>query len=145
MKRCPELRALSGDHHHALVLARTLARAADHEGGLSEDAAWAELEARFAAELEPHFQIEESLLAPALEAGPDSALVVRLREDHEVLRRLVAPGGARTSAELRCFAETLERHVRFEEHELFEAAQRTMTPSALQAVALACGARPRQG
>ena len=123
MKRVPELRDLSQDHHHGLVLARRARQAAAGEEGHEPSAVWLEVEARFASELEPHFQIEETPI-----------------DEHEPLRACVRTGSGRTAADLRRFGELLEQHIRFEEREPFEVAQERLSPEALRAVARACRA-----
>ncbi len=134
MKRAPELRALSEDHHHGLVLARK-AKLAGTDPGAAIDATWAEVEAKFEAELEPHFQIEEELLAPPLAAIGEQALVGRLFVEHAALRACVAAGAPRTREALAGFGDLLEAHIRFEERELFETAQTRLDAGALRAIA----------
>jgi len=135
MKRARELRGLSEDHHHGLVLARKAKRAGAGEGETTPSEVWAEVEAQFAVELAPHFLIEETLIAPELTAAGEDALVTRLLEEHRTLRACVLPGSGRTPEDLTRFGELLESHIRFEERELFETAQTCMTPEALSAVA----------
>ena len=79
MKRHPHLQPLSDDHHGALVLARRVALAAKQtpgRGALTK--VWADLQDRFAQELEPHFRVEEERLFPQLEAAGERALAERL-------------------------------------------------------------------
>ncbi|MBI4937833.1 MAG: hemerythrin domain-containing protein [Nitrosomonadales bacterium] len=122
MKRSPALRKLSNEHHHGLVLAKRARKAAG-----TEDAqrAWQEIRARFATELEPHFLAEESGLLPALERAGATDLVQRTLAEHAALRRLIGENGAQS---MTGFAELLEQHIRFEERELFEAAQQKLSP-----------------
>lgn len=141
MKRVPELRNLSEDHHHGLALARKARKAAAGEEGFSTSDVWAEVEASFKAELEPHFRIEESLIGTVLEAHGESRLAKRLFDEHEALREFFIPGGDRTPDDLGCFGKLLEKHIRFEERELFEVAQNTLNRDELSAVAKACHAR----
>jgi len=135
MKRALELRGLSDDHHRGLVLARKAKQAAEGEGDLSASEAWSEIESQFAAELAPHFLIEETFLAPQLEAAGAGVLTRRLYDEHRALRACVRPGGGRAPEDLARFGELLEDHIRFEERELFEAAQKLLTHEALAAVA----------
>lgn len=110
------------------MLARELATApAEH--------AITSLLARFDAELEPHFRVEEELLAPALRACGEGALVARLEADHAFLRERVAAwrGGDRTGAAE--VAERLRDHVRFEERELFPRCEERLDASVLAEVA----------
>lgn len=143
MKRAPALHGLSADHHRGLVLARRARRAAAGEGPRSAGEAWAETAEKFRAELEPHFQIEEAFLVPALEAAGASALARRLLDEHRDLRELMVAAPRRTPALLARFGETLEQHIRFEEREVFEFAQGAFDPAQLARIAAAHRARTR--
>jgi len=90
-----------------------------------------------------HFEIEERLLVPSLEAVGEHALVARLREDHAALRRCVAGSSATVESRLAELGRMLEAHVRFEERELFEVAQEKLDPNVLRAIAAASAAVPR--
>jgi hemerythrin-like domain-containing protein len=122
------------------VLARKARQAAAGKDLHAVDEAWVEVELHFAIELAPHFQIEESLIAPHLEAAGDLGLTKRLFEEHRALRAFVRPVRARSSADLLRFGELLDTHIRFEESELFEVAQKRLSPEALGAIAEACRA-----
>ena len=129
MKRCPALRNLSNEHHQGLVLAKRAKRAAG-----TEDAqrVWQEIRDRFAAELEPHFRAEETGLVPALERLGKAGLVQQTLDEHTELRRLISENSAQA---MTGFAELLERHIRFEERELFETAQQELSPVELDKLA----------
>ncbi|MCY1058707.1 hemerythrin domain-containing protein [Nannocystis sp. SCPEA4] len=131
MKRDPRLRGLSSEHHHALVLARTVTALID--AGRADDAA-DHLVDRFERELEPHFRVEEALLLPALRGVGEVALVERTEADHASLRALAlaARGGRRDG--LVAFAERLTDHVRFEERELFPCCEARLPAAVLDAV-----------
>ncbi|WP_462322984.1 hemerythrin domain-containing protein [Halochromatium sp.] len=51
--------------------------------------AWAALKTRFADELEPHFQLEERGLLPALRVAGQAALVEQTLNEHAELRALI--------------------------------------------------------
>lgn len=138
MKRSAALRDLSDDHHTALVLALRARRAAESGDAEAVTTAWAAIDRDFPRELEPHFEIEERWLAPALTAAGEAALSARLHEDHAALRGFVAPGAERNAERLGRFAARLAAHVRFEERTLFPAAERRLSPAALTAIAGAC-------
>lgn len=140
MKRIPELRDLSDDHHHGLVLARKAKQAAAGVDARAAAEMWVEVEMQFAVELAPHFLIEETLIAPHLEAAGESAMTTRLYDEHRSLRECVKPESGRTPADLGRFGELLENHIRFEERELFEVAEKRLSPEALIAIAEACRA-----
>ncbi|MDH4284594.1 MAG: hemerythrin domain-containing protein, partial [Gallionellaceae bacterium] len=90
--------------------------------------AWDEIRSRFATEMEPHFQEEEAGLLPALERAGETGLVKRTLDEHAALRRLIDENSV--EAMIR-FAGLLEQHIRFEERELFEAAQQKLPPTEL--------------
>lgn len=142
MKRDPRLVGLSREHHHALVLAVHLAKAT--RDGSDLDSAARELARRFRAEIEPHFQVEEEILLPALRAlDADARVLVRRAEaDHAWLRAGAAQAEAGITGHLAAWAERLSAHVRLEERELFELAQRALAPQVLDAVARARPAMP---
>ena len=136
MKRVAGLRQLSDDHHQGLVLALKAKKAAAGKDGLSVDALWDEVVRRFNAELEPHFQIEEQLLAPALLAAGETQLIQRLEQEHAALRALLLSTD-RSATSLEAFGHMLEQHIRFEERELFATAQHLLSSRTLDAIATA--------
>ena len=124
MKRHPALVHLSHDHHHALVEARKLKRAATDPDPSGAAAAFATF---FAEVTVAHFREEEEALFP-LAAWSEEArpLVVQALLDHQRLHALVArlehpDVRRRTMLEL---ADLLEQHVRREERELFPLLER---------------------
>ncbi|MBV5273117.1 MAG: hemerythrin domain-containing protein [Lamprocystis purpurea] len=126
MQRSAALKRLSSEHHLGLVIARRAREARDNP-----EAAWGELRRRFADELEPHFQLEERGLLPAMQAAGEQTLVERTLADHQAMRALIDAGGPETLA---AFAQLLADHIRFEETELFETAQRILGAEALAAI-----------
>jgi hypothetical protein len=132
MKRDPRLQGLSSEHHQALVLARSLA-------GIDAPA-WdagraARFGARFDAELEPHFRIEEELLLPALRRAGEAALADRTEADHAFLRDRAAAARAGDAEAARALGERLHAHVRFEERELFPCCEALLPGEVLDEVA----------
>ena len=126
MKRHPQLQDLSREHHGALKLARAARQAAE-----SADAGNVAALARcavhlFAAELDPHFRVEEQGILVSLAQAGEYALVQRTLNEHEELRKLASALSAADAGTLLRFADLLASHVRFEERELFEAAQDNM-------------------
>ena len=131
MKRDPRLRGLSSEHHHALVLARSLTTLV--AAGRANEAAH-QLAERFERELEPHFRVEEAVLLPALRQVGEVALVERTQADHASLRALAIEASAGRSDVLVAFAELLTDHVRFEERELFPCCEARLPAATLEAV-----------
>ena len=132
MKRDVRLWGLSSDHHSALALARSLAVRAEKD---APDAAIAvELVARFSAELEPHFRIEEEALLPALLALGEVGLSRRTADEHAALRHAVAAIASGDLAQILDFAGRLVAHVRFEERELFPCCEQRLSDEVLAEV-----------
>ena len=131
MKRNPRLQGLSSDHHQGLVLARRVAQGHLAVGAVRE---------RFDAELEPHFEVEEEVLLPALEAAGEAVLAERTRRDHRALRGLLAGAERGEPGRLAEFAALLEQHIRFEERELFPAAEARLGEEQLDRVRARHGA-----
>jgi hypothetical protein len=128
MKRSRELKPLSSDHHQALLVAFQLKMSLEghpEAAGAPRDLpGMVSLALRFTEQLfSPHARAEEELLG--LHLGTED--LQRLAAEHAELRGLVrhargaAPGEQRAS--LASFAELLERHVRWEERELFPFAE----------------------
>lgn len=142
MKRRAELRDLSDDHHTSLVLAQRCKQAARPDGSASPADVWRQVLEAFESHLEPHFQIEERHLLPALEEIGRPELARRIREDHASLRELVG-SELPTENVLERFGSLLESHVRFEERQVFEPTQHLLPADALEALADACRSTPR--
>ncbi|HQR04091.1 MAG: hemerythrin domain-containing protein [Proteobacteria bacterium] len=129
MKRRPRLQGLAREHHGALVLARQLMTA--------EMVAWPEWSGRiatiFATDFEPHFCAEEHDLLPLLAATDAAALALRTRAEHDRLRDL-ATAAASDPGMLAEFGRLLRDHVRFEDRELFPAAEQVLPDAWLDTV-----------
>jgi Hemerythrin HHE cation binding domain len=139
VKRSRQLKPLSSEHHQALLVAfqlkQGLAGHGDSAGAPKDIAGLLTLAQRFEDSLlRPHGRAEEELLGDHL---PPSDLK-RLGFEHRELARLVEaarqgrPQDARQA--LGAFAELLERHVRWEERELFGACERAMAAEDLAIV-----------
>ena len=136
MKRSRELRPLSSEHHQALLVAFQLKKGlAGHaeSAGAPRDLPGLLGLARRTEEnvLRAHAKAEEELLGEYLPAAD----MARLRAEHAEMRRLVdAARTAKTNdlrAQLGQFADLLERHVRWEERELFPYAEDHVDAEAL--------------
>ena len=84
MKRHASLVPLSHDHHHALVEARRLGKAADGTDAARRKAA-ADFVRFFSTETVRHFREEEEQLFPALvgQEGADERLLVQALLEHQ--------------------------------------------------------------
>jgi hypothetical protein len=128
MKRSRELKPLSSEHHQALLVAfqlkNGLAGHGESVGAPKDLAGLAGLAQRFGEKLlASHARAEEDLLGVAIGAAD----LARLRAEHAELFRLLDASRTAAPPDLRkhlgVFADLLERHVRWEERELFPAAE----------------------
>ena len=130
---------LSHDHHHGLVQARRLRRAASASTSERLRAAVTFL-AFFASETRTHFRDEEEHLFPLLVGAEESvtALLTRALLEHQQLHALVAALEADVSTgdvseeHMRELAEALEQHIRFEERTLFPLIETVASDNALR-------------
>lgn len=131
MKRAAELAPLSRQHHEALVLAR---RACDPQrAGAEPGALRAHLLQRWADHFVPHFGVEERVLLPALAAagaGDDAAAAL---QQHTQLRQLMQRIAQGELAALPLWGDAMQRHVKWEEQELFPRAEGLLDLSILAA------------
>jgi hemerythrin-like domain-containing protein len=130
MKRAEALQPLSREHLAALLAARKLRQAEDLEVAAREFVAFWEKDGR------QHFIIEEDVLLPGWAAYGelDRPGVTRMLEEHLAIRReaLRLEAGELTLEQVHAFGDLLHDHVRFEERQLFMAAEAALDPDALQ-------------
>jgi len=129
LKRNDALVPLSREHHQGLLLCGKI------KTGLSKNVEPERIKRYadwfYAEHLTPHFAEEENALFPIL--GNDNALVTRAIQEHRELEKLFADN-SNVEHTLRSIADLLDKHIRFEERELFELIQRTATEEQLQAL-----------
>jgi hypothetical protein len=139
LKRSRQLKPLSSEHHQALLVAfqlkKGLAGHGDTAGAPKDLAGLVGLAKRFEeAILRPHARAEEELLGHHLPAAD----LRRLGSEHRELAGLVEAarrgGSQEARVALSAFAELLERHVRWEERELFVACEHDMAEEELAVV-----------
>jgi hemerythrin-like domain-containing protein len=144
MKRIPELRTLSEDHHHGLVQARRLRRAAEAEESTSVEAAAREFLDFWQKATALHFRKEEEVLLPVMARyGGDLSRepLVEMIEDHTRIRGLVmqlsdeAIGGNVRLQSPQEIAERLEAHIRLEERVVFPLIEESLSEAALTELA----------
>ena len=140
MSRDDRLLRLSHDHHHSLVLALRIQR----ELPTADEVAAASLQAdavRFwTAGLQPHIEAENDALLSRIASHGDEGLALagRLQREHRELDEAMASvrngsGSSTRRASLTRFGTLLGAHIRWEERELFEWLQSTLTAEDLLA------------
>jgi hemerythrin-like domain-containing protein len=141
MKRHPDLRIFSDDHHRGLVSARRLRRAAGDEDDLT-DTARAFLEF-WREDTSLHFRKEEEVLLPVLARyGGHLAQgsVVEMLAQHARIRGLAMELGDELGRQgvqgetVRKLGEQLEAHIRLEERSVFPFIEETLSEHALKEV-----------
>ena len=130
MKRAEELHPLSHDHHRALYAAMLMGRATEVEPARTEALAfWQEKGLA-------HLALEERVLLPgwtSRDPGHEPELAERVMREHHELRigfRALESGPESIEA-MNELGRDLERHVRFEERELFPAIESSLGADAL--------------
>jgi hemerythrin-like domain-containing protein len=135
MKRARELRPLSSEHHQALLVAfqlkKGLAGHAESAGAPKDLPGLLALARRYEETiLRTHAKAEEDLLSRFISAADAR----RLSSEHQEMQRLVTVAKGSRTPEIRnalqSFADLLERHIRWEERELFPAAEQQMDAGA---------------
>jgi hemerythrin-like domain-containing protein len=128
---------LSHDHHHALALCVLTDRALKADGSQSSVSASARrIVEKFEQEIRGHFEFEEQVLFPALEAFAEVHQLLRqLLDEHVRLRALVHALHEKPERFIvDQFCELLRSHVRAEEGALFERAQQLLTRDQLDEI-----------
>jgi hemerythrin-like domain-containing protein len=128
MRRSRALKPLSSEHHQALLVAFQLKKGlsghAESAGAPKDLPGLLQLARRFEEQLfRTHARAEEELLGRYL----PEADMARLRSEHAEMTRLIDLARTARPNDLRnhlgAFADLLERHVRWEERELFPYAE----------------------
>ena len=144
MKRAAQLQPLSRQHHLGLNLSRHAKECADEPNAIAEH--WLNITS-YINEMQQHFQIEDNLIAHALQpyssSKPEVAAVINtLDAQHKSLHALMAEvqdlphsqSNHVTVGQVKELATLLYDHIRFEERELFPIVERYLTTEELEAI-----------
>lgn len=134
MKRIPQPRILSSEHHRALVMARKAKQAGDD----AVNKVWPEMEGYYSKELERHFSIEENCIGAPFEKPGLTEVIKQLKREHQQIRSFFDMTTLPDAGRLHDLGKLLEQHVRFEEKVLFNMAQEKLGEEVLDALARAC-------
>jgi len=144
MKRTPELRTLSEDHHHGLVHARRLRRATEGDETTSVESTARDFLDFWQKDTALHFRKEEEVLLPVMARyGGDLSRqpLLEMIEDHARIRGLVmqlsdeAIGGNVRLEALHEIGERLEAHIRLEERVVFLLIEESLSEAAMTELA----------
>lgn len=129
IKRNKAIQPLSRDHHFSLLLCWKIRK------GFSKDIPVARIKKYadwfFENHILPHFWIEEEYLFPVL--GKENERVKKALSEHRRLSRLFRER-KEIEKSLSLIEEELEKHVRFEERELFNEIQRLASQEQLEVI-----------
>jgi len=135
MKRHEQLQPLSRQHHNGLLMALLIKK------GLAKNASLTVINdfivKGWEGELKDHFEMEETVLLPALRNKPfDPLLIEQLLTEHAQIRSLVtkAEANKNTAEDLQLFSSLLEKHIRFEEKQFFPKAEEVLSEKELFAI-----------
>ena len=146
MKRHASLHPLSTHHHHALVQALEIRRAAE-QSAAKRSAALRAAAAKFLRFWEKtgrqHFREEEEVLLPAFArhaAIAEDADVVRMLADHAEIRALIQEisaaleSGAPVEEKVTALGRRLYAHVRLEEDRVFPRIEKALSEDEMRAL-----------
>ena len=129
IKRAPELKSFSHDHHHGLLLCWKIKTGMAKNVELKlikEYVDWFYLN-----HLQEHFELEEKYIFSILET--DNELVQLALKEHKRLNDLFkATSDLETN--LKCIEKELEAHIRFEERILFAEIQKSATKAQMKKI-----------
>lgn len=129
MKRHEALQPLSREHHHGLLLCWKI------RTGLSKNVSPERIkkyvEWFYGEHIEGHFEVEEQHIFPLL--GMNHQMVKKAMAEHRRLKRLFT-GEEEVEKSLSRIEDELERHIRYEERELFPKIQETASEEQLEMV-----------
>ena len=144
MKRAAQLQPLSRQHHLGLNLSRHAKECADEPNAIAEH--WLNITS-YINEMQKHFQIEDNLMAHALQphrsSKPEVASVLNtLDAQHKSLHALMvevqdlphSQSNHVTIGQVKELATLLYDHICFEERELFPIVERYLTTAELEAI-----------
>ena len=128
LKRHDALKPLSKDHHHGLLLCWKIREGLKRKTSLDRMKRY--IDFFFASQLKPHFKFEEEEIFPLL--GNNHPMHLRALKEHQRLIFLF-----KAEADLENFSsieKELNRHIRFEERELFQVLQESISEDILQKI-----------
>lgn len=129
MKRHEALQPLSREHHQGLLLCWKIRTGLSNN--VSPERIKKYVEWFYKAHIEPHFEAEENHIFPLL--GTKHEMVKKALADHRRLKRLFTDT-EEVEKSLSRIEDELERHIRYEERELFPKIQETATEEQLKLV-----------
>lgn len=129
IRRVKEMQPLSRDHHHTLLLCWKIRTGLKH--GIDPMRIKKYVDWFYPHHVSPHFDLEEKYVFPVLGEAHD--VVKKALSEHRRLRRLIEDRED-IKKSLSLLEQELDRHIRFEERELFNEIQRQASPETLRKI-----------
>jgi hemerythrin-like domain-containing protein len=131
LKRSAELAPLSREHHDGLLFVWKLRE------GVKQNIAPGRLKDFtiffWQQHIKPHFYQEEQVLAKYI--PQENLLLQQMREEHALIREtMLSLGIDASAANFTSLADILDKHIRFEERQLFQWAEENLTKEQLQEI-----------
>ena len=131
IKRSSQLAPLSREHHDGLLFAWKIKQGLDNKTPLDKlrkYSLW-----YWQQHIKPHFFQEEKILMPYMPANHPMAK--QLKEEHDQIRELILSLDAEADErDFTILADLLNKHIRFEERQLFAFLEEILTPEQLDKV-----------
>lgn len=129
LKRHESLQPFSREHHQSLLLGWKIRKGL--KSGVAVERMKKYNDWFFENHVKPHFEDEEKYIFPIL--GDDHEFIKKALSEHRRLTRLFTEENDLEKT-LHHIEEELDRHIRFEERELFQLIQEKATPSELKMI-----------
>ncbi len=133
IQRSLQLAPLSREHHEGLMFVWKIRQGIKNHVSLEKLRAFTGW--YWKNHIKPHLYQEEKVLAPFI--SPTHPLLVRMKNDHDYIRELII--ALDTEAQLQdlvILSDLLEKHIRFEERELFQYLEVLLTKEELDNIHL---------
>ncbi|WP_242494535.1 hemerythrin domain-containing protein [Brumimicrobium glaciale] len=130
LKRHESIKSFSREHHQGLLLCWKIRKGI--KNGVSVERIKKYNDWFFENHLKPHFADEEKYIFPIL--GDEDEMIKKALTEHRRLIRLFTEENDLDKT-INHIEEELDRHIRFEERELFMVIQEKATPSEMQKIA----------
>lgn len=131
MKRHSSLVSLSRDHHYGLLLCWKIRQGVKLKRNNKRISDY--VSHCWAHDLQPHFSAEEHILFPAKTDPLVDRAIAEHAQIHETVKAILERSES-CEATLLLLADQLERHIRFEERELFVHLEATLPETTLAAI-----------
>lgn len=131
IKRSEQLAPLSREHHDGLLFVWKIRQGMKNDTGIDKLRSYALW--YWKEHIKPHFYQEEKILLPFLPG--DHPLVQQMKREHEQIRELVLTIDQEAEKELLVIlCDLVDKHIRFEERQLFGFIEQLLTPPQLQEI-----------